>query len=422
MSSDSGRVEEPEESQKVNPEPLKDQRENPGDSQPGPCTPPTAPVETSQLASAQRQVQPTCDETMMNPESCSTPKSQVEPTSKETVMASKSKSKCKSKSKSKSLPQNSRANLRKDTPFQLGESSETIAMNQQDVPADQTKSPAGSQLMKPTTQETSLPGSPGRAVSGSKERPNKDFCLVKTLSGRETFVTFNKALCESLRMISGDIQDILSERQPASSGRTHVRSFSCEQTHDEDHVVTCGLYQTSQEEHPQERPVTGEQNFDSSQRAPRMSEEVPKKPFVSLTFWGSHCNITTFLSGKQDVPQNVSFPGTPQGENQKTSIGKMAISKHHLRKPSGAQPNNSGQLVPSHAQDVCTGQSSAASAEGGSDPQVVSGGSPGPSNSLLTPRQPPESMPDSPVVQRQHPQERSDSESQSPESKKKPPS
>ncbi|XP_076420695.1 uncharacterized protein LOC143271917 [Peromyscus maniculatus bairdii] len=418
MSSDSGRVEEPEESQKVNPEPLKDQRENPGDSQPGPCTPPTAPVETSQLASAQRQVQPTCDEAVMNPESCSTPKSQVVPTSKETVMAFNSKS----NSKSKSLPQNSRVNLRKDTPFQLGEPSETVAMNQQGVPADQTKSPAGSQLMKLNTQETSLSGSPGRAVSGSMETVQTELGPVEILSDRETFVTYSAALCESLRMRSPNNQDVLSERQPASSGRTHVRSFSGEQTRDEDHVLTSGLYQTSREEHPQERPVTGEQNFDSSQRAPRMSEEVSKKPCVRITFWGSHCNITTFLSGQQDVPRNVSFAGTPHGENQKTSIGKISVSKHHLRKPSGAQPHYSGQLVSSHAQDVCTGQRSAPSAEGGSDPQVVSGGSPGPSHSPLTPRQPPESMPHYPVVQRRRPQERSDSESQSPESKKKPPS
>ncbi|XP_037058630.1 uncharacterized protein LOC119087423 [Peromyscus leucopus] len=424
MFSDSGRVEEPEEPQKVNPEPLKDQRENPGDSQPGPCTPPNAPVETSQLASAQRQVQPTCDEAVMNPESCSTPKSQVEPTSKETVMASKSKSKCKSKSKSKSLPQNSRANLRKDTPFQLGESSETVAMNQQGVPADQTKSPAGSQLMKLNTQETSLSGSQGRAVSGSMETVQTELGPVEILSGRETSVTYSAALCESLRRKSCKNQDVLSESQPASPEGSHVRSFSGEHTRDEAPVVTSVLDQTSQEEHHQERPVSGDQTSDSNQSAPSSCGVCSREHSVPivLSVPGFDLSNFTFLDYCGCRPEVLPFAVSRQCDRKKKSIGKLAIAKHPLRKPSGAQPHYSGQPVASHAQDVCTGQRSAASAEGRSDPQVVSGGSPGPSHFPLTPRQPPESMPESPVVERQRPQEKSDSESQSPESKKKPPS
>lgn len=138
MSSDSGTVEETEEPQQVVPEPSMAQRETPGDPEPGLCTPQTAPVETSELVSAQSQVVPTCDEAAVTSESCSTAQSQVVPTHRAPAMASKS------------LSPSSRADTGKDGDFQPGETSETVAFHQPGTSAEEP--------IKEEDQETPVTG------------------------------------------------------------------------------------------------------------------------------------------------------------------------------------------------------------------------------------------------------------------------
>lgn len=316
MSSDSGRVEETEEPQQVIPEPSMDQRETPGDPEPGLFTPQTSPVETSQLVSAQSQVVPTCDETAVTSESCSTGQNRVVPTHHEPAMTSQS------------LPPTSRANPGKDSDFQPGETSETVAFQQAGASADQ-----------PIKEED-----------------------------RET-------------------------------------------------------------------PVSGAQASDSSQSAPRTSEDfvpnpegpvlicVPDPCLEGLVFEDPYCGTTyTIPAGGMmgaHGPRMFSFPSRSKGAHKKVPVGKRAVMAHPSRKPQRAQENY-GQQIASQLQNIGISESSAPSGEGSHETQMVSGGSSVPSHSPSASRQPPESGSDSPAVQRVRPQKKSDPEDQSAVSQKKP--
>lgn len=297
MSSDSGTVEEIEEPQQVVPEPSMDQRETLGDPEAGLCTPQTAPVETSELVSAQSQVVPTCDEAAMTSESCSTAQSQGVPTHHAPAMASKS------------LSPSSRANPGKDSDFQPGETSETAAFHQ--------------------------PGA-------SAEEPLK--------------------------------------------------------------------------EEDQETPVAGARASDSSQSAARTSVDFGCQVGAPLLFGAPDPCLGCLIFG--DCRHTYTIPTgalcIPKEEK--------AVSKHKVRDPSSAHINDNGQLLSTQPQNVCTGLTSAPSGdgEGSLETQVVSGGSSVPCHSPSGSRQPPESGSDSPEVQREHTQEKSDPKDQSSVSQKKP--
>ncbi|CAH6790577.1 Zfp352 [Phodopus roborovskii] len=372
MSTQPGRIEETEEPQQVISEPCKDQGESPGDCQPAPCTPSAAPVETSQLESVQRQVMPIRNQTVMTSGSCSTPR--------------------------RAFTQNSNTYSRKVMDFHFREPSETVALHQHVVSAEETKSPAGSQLMELNTQEPSTSDFQGRAVPDSKETVHKEGPQVKSLSGNEIVVTHSTAVCERQRINLGENQDVLSGGQPASLEGGHVRSFNDHKTCDEDYVVTSVIDQTIKAE-DQETPVTGDQTFHCNQTSTRMGEKFPCEgqmaaPFYSQAHHPSHVITSssdhTCCGYKRILNHDLNF------RNYLQTIGAYQIfCKHQETDSSSAQINHYGQLVSSYPQKVCTSQGTEPSVEECVRPRVIcfSGGD----SSLhsccpLRPRQPSKSV------------------------------
>ncbi|KAL1790036.1 hypothetical protein HispidOSU_010722 [Sigmodon hispidus] len=347
MISDSGSVEKSEGPQEVISESYGDLGETPGDSPSGPYTHQTAPEEEPTPEKEPDPVEPVPVEERdpVEPAPVEEP-DPVEPAPVEEPA------------------QNFRAHPRKDIHFQTGEPSKTLAIKQRGVSADQTKSPAGSHLIAPNTQKTSLSDSQETAVPDSKETFCKEYYLVKTLSGRQTFVTYNIPLCIRQIIRSTENQDIVTGEQAASSEGEHSSSFSDEQTTNEDY---------------QELPITCFYSHSVTRiRTKRMHVEL-------------------YLPNPYNPSDRI--PPSTCSSRKKVHKAKKAVSKSHKRQPSHAQSNNSGLLVPSQPQNVCTSQRSASSdSSGSSDPEVAPGGYPVPCHSLV-PRQPPESISNFPAVQ-----------------------
>lgn len=341
MFSDSGTAEQTEEPQQVISEPYQDQGETPGDSEPGPSTSQSIPVTMSVLESILRY-----------------------------GMASGYRA------------------------MTMEEPSGSFAFSQKDMSADQTKSPERSQLMKLKDQETSLTDSQERAVSDSEETVYKECRYVKVPFGKETFVFQPTPLCGSQRNSPGDSQGTHSEGQlvPLEGGR--VRSFSAEQTWDEDHEVPSMSDLTVKKD--QQMPVTGEETFTCGQIATRVGEPFPSEGTMAAPSYSQARHPSELIS-------SFSVHTTCQYEKMVLSRDKdlfrdhlvsikgyKAFYKHQTRDLSSTQINQYGQLVSFHGQNVSTGQGTVPSVEECRrhqetfNPPLYSGGP-------LAPRPPPES-------------------------------
>ncbi|XP_026637723.1 Kruppel-like factor 18 [Microtus ochrogaster] len=340
MFSDSGTAEQTEEPQQVISKPCQDQGETPGDSEPGPSTSQSAPVTMSMLESILRY-----------------------------GMASGYQ------------------------PTTMGEPRGSFAFSQKDMSADQTKSPARSQLMKLKDQETSLTDSQERAVSDSEETVYKECRYVKVPFGKETFVFQPTPLCGSQRNSPGDSQGTHSEGQlvPLEGGR--VRSFSAKQTWGEDHEVPSILDLTVKKD--QQMPVTGEKTVKCSQIATRVGEPFLYEGKMAAPSYSQALHPSELIS-------SFSFHTSCQYEKMVLSRDKdlfrdhlvsikgyKAFYKHQTRDLSSTQINHYGQLVSSRGQNVSTGQGTVPSVEECRRRQTFN--PPLYSRGPLAPRPPPES-------------------------------
>ncbi|KAK7830608.1 hypothetical protein U0070_018333 [Myodes glareolus] len=342
MFSDSGKAEQTEEPQQVVSEPCKDQG-TPGDSGPGPSTSQPAPVTLSLLESILRYGVTTGYQPMAMSRVCSTPR--------------------------RAFTQSSRAQPRKDRNFQFGEPSGSFAFSQKHVSADQTKSSASSQLVNLKDQETSLTDSHERADPDSQETVYKK-ChrYVKAPFGKETFVFQPTPLCGSQRNSPGDSQGTHSGGQLVPLEGGHARSFSAEQTQDEDHEVPSALDLTVKKK-DQQMPVTEEETFKGSQIATRMGEQFPNEgkmaaPFYSQALHPSELIPTFSIHTSCQYEKMVLSRDMELFQDHLVSIkGYKAFYKQQTRDLSSTQINHYGQLVSSHGQNVSTGQGTVPSVE-----------------------------------------------------------
>lgn len=374
MFSDSGKAEQSEEPQQVISEPCKDQGETPGDSEPGPSTSQPARVTMSLLESILRYGVAAGYQPMTMSKFCSTPR--------------------------RAFTQSSRARPRKDMDFQCGEPSGSFAFSQQQgVSADQTKSPASSQLVNLKDQETSLTDSQERADPDSQETVYKK-CRrsVKAPFGKETLVFQPTPLRGSQRNSPGDSQGTHSGGQLVPLEGGHARSFSAEQTQDEDHEVPSALDLTVKEK-DQQMPVAGEEPFKCSQIATRVGEQFSNEgkmaaPFYSQALHPSELIHTFSIHTSCQYEKMVLSRDVEFFRDHLVSIkGYKAFYKQQTRDLSSTQINHYGQLVSSRGQNVSTGQGTVPSVERRHRQETFSstGNPPCHSGGPVAPRPPPES-------------------------------
>lgn len=342
MFSDSGTAEQTEESQQVVSEPRKGQGEAPGDSEPGPSASQSVPVTMGLLESILRYGMATGYQPVTMSRFCSTPR--------------------------RAFSQNPRAQPRNYMDFQFGEPSGSFAFSQKGMSAGQTKSPASSQLMKIKDQETYLTDSQERAVPDSQETVYKECRYVKVPFGKETFVFQPTPLRGSQRNSPGDSQDTHSGGQlvPLEGGR--VRSFSNEQTWDEDHEVPSVLDLTVKKK-DQQMPVTGEKTFKCSQIATRVGEQFPYEAKMAAPSYSQALHPSELISSFsvhtscQYKKMILSRDMALFRDHLVSIIGYKAFYKHQTRDLSSTQINHYGQLVSSRGQNVSTRQGTVPSVE-----------------------------------------------------------
>lgn len=400
MFSDSGTAEQTEEPQQVVSEPCKDQGETSDDSEPRPATSQSAPVTMSLLESILRYGTAIGCEPMTTSRFCRTPR--------------------------RAVSQHSRTQPRKDMDFQFGRPSGSFAFSQKDVSADQTKSPASSQLIKLEDQETSLTESQERAVSDSQETVYKKCRYVKDPFGKETFVSQPTPLRESQKNSPGDCQDTHSGGQlvPLEGGR--VRSFSAEQTSDENDEVPSAL-DLSVKKKDQQMPVTGEKPFKSSQIATRVAEQFPYESKMAPASYSQALHPSELISSFSvhtscQYKKMVLSRDIDLFRDHLVSIkGYKAFYTYQTKDLSSTQINHYGQLVSSRGQNVSTGQGTVPCVEECRPRQETffsRGYPPLQSGGPLAPRPPPESASVSSYVRGQHRQDSSFIETESHDSQK----
>ncbi|XP_021056114.1 LOW QUALITY PROTEIN: Kruppel-like factor 18 [Mus pahari] len=180
--------------------------ENASASQPGPCNTQLSPLESSQLVSGQNTEMPTCKQTVMTSASCS-----IQDTA---------------------CTQNSTANLGKVIDFHFGEPDETASVNQQDVSAEQKKSPEFPQLMQiNSTPKTCLPSGEKTAVLDTRETLYNEGSWMRTLSPDKTLFIQTAVTCESQRIAFGihqiSLSGIRADQEPIVD---HLLASVCDQT------------------------------------------------------------------------------------------------------------------------------------------------------------------------------------------------
>ncbi|XP_052571705.1 Kruppel-like factor 18 [Peromyscus californicus insignis] len=311
--------------------------------------------------------------------------------------------------------------------FQFGEPSETTSLYQQVASADQNKSPADSQLMDLNTQETSLSDSQARAFPDSKEIVYKEGSEVTTLRGNESLVSHSAALCGRQRISPGENQDSSSGGQLESLEGGHVRSFSCDQTCDEDHLIPSVFDQTIKGKY-QEIPVIGDQTFACSQVATRMGEQFPSEGQMTAPIYSLAPHPSRLITPSSahslcgDKKMILSRDMTLFQDHLVAIKGYQAFYSHPMRDPISAQINHYGQLVSLHGQNVPTVQGTVPRVKEGLHPQVISfsgGDSSLHSGVPLASRQPPESVSVSASVQGELPQDNSYFKTKNHDSQKK---
>lgn len=398
MFSDSGKAEQTEEPQQVVSEPCKDQGETPSDSEPGPSTSQSAPVTMSLLESILRYGVTTGYQPVTMSRFCSTPR--------------------------RAFTQSSRAQPRKDMDFQFGEPSGSFAFSQKSVSADQAKSPA----MNLKDQDMSFTDSQEKAVPDSQETVYKE-CrrYVKVPFGKETFVFQPTPLRGSQRISPGDSQCTHSGGQLVPLEGGHARSFSAEQTQDEDHEVPSELDLTVKKK-DQQMPVTGGETFKCSQIATRMGEQFPNEGKMAAPFYSQALHPSELISSFsihtscQYEKMVLSRDRALFRDHLVSIIGYKAFYKHQTRDPSSTQINHYGQLVSSRGQNVSTGQGTVPSVEECRHHQDTFSSRGNPPRHLggpVAPRPPPESASVSAYVWGQLRQDSSFIETKSHDSQKK---